>query len=343
MLIDIDKLPLEERDLITQFGKISRPFSKELNAQPVLYRIAAAYYALTAAAKTWEVVGFDISYWQKGFDFDILQELANFIIIRYGYGNDWFDPEAVAFVRECVDRNIAYSGYWYVKPGKDFTKHANSFYEARKAYGGSLYPMFDLEETGGLGKTALESWYQKMYTAFCNKTGLELEDLMTYTSAGFLNSAIGLTSWLKHTNLDVAHWTTAPDPLLPNEWKTPGKTWKKWQHAIIKVDGKSIDAQRYNGTRADFNAEFDEDLPPMPEPPPPPVPEYITVNIPLLNLRVLPSDDASTYIAGTTTLNKRLKTTGIQYKDAKDRGYWYQIADDHGQVLWVAGWLCRVV
>lgn len=341
MPIDIDKLPVEERDAVLQFGKISRPFSKELRAQPIIARIASAYYALQAA-KEWEVLGVDVSYWQGEIDYAMLATKAQFAITRGGYGNDYFDPTLNPNIVGFIDNKIVPGIYWYTKPDKSFLKHAQSFWSVVKAYSCPIYPMFDLEETCGLGKTALESWYYKMYAEFCNLSGRELEHTMTYSSAGFLNTAIGLTAWMKRTKLDVAHWTSAPEPIIPNEWKVAEKTWKIWQYGVVDstgygVESAKIDVQRYNGTRVDFNAEFGTSLP---LPPPPTMPAFIVVNTAELNLRSSPTDAISTNILGLTQYGKRWKTTGVQQTDGSGR-VWYQLADEHGQAVWVASWLVR--
>jgi GH25 family lysozyme M1 (1,4-beta-N-acetylmuramidase) len=217
---------------------------------------------IQALAASWEVVIVDLSYWQGDIDFAKLATKVDGVIIRAGYGNDYFDPRVDEYVRECKKYKIPFGLYWYVKAGKDFIKHAENFHIKWVENPGNLHPTFDLEESGGLGKTALESWWQKMYNEFMRLSGLSLEKIITYTSPGFLNRVIGLTNWLKLTLLWVAHWTTASQPLRPNEWLVPNKPWKLWQWSATGkgsdygVSSRYIDLDRYNGTKTQFYEEF---------------------------------------------------------------------------------------
>lgn len=217
---------------------------------------------IQALAADWAVTGVDLSYWQGAVDFDRLVLSADFAYLRAGYGNDFFDPRMVEYVAGCADHALPWGLYWYLRPGKDWRKQATNFYDIWQSSGGQLYPVFDLEESGGLSKMALESWLKKCYDLFCNLSGREYNQVMTYTSPGFLNAAMPLTNWLKHTQLWVAHWGTGSQPIIPNEWAIPGFTWKfrQWsatgKGSDYGVSSRYVDLDCYNGTREQFAAEF---------------------------------------------------------------------------------------
>ena len=202
--------------------------------------------------------GVDISYWQSDIDFAKLATKAQFCYIRAGYGNDFVDPRLGEYRAGCTANGIPFGLYWYVKPGKDPIKHAGKFFAQWRADPGELEPCFDLEESGGLGKSALDSWLAKMYGEFTRLSGLDYSGLMTYTRASFLDPALGQNGWLKHTNLWVAHWGTT-NPIIPMEWAIPNKTWAVHQYSGT---GKGSDygaASRY--------IDLDRgryDLPPLP-------------------------------------------------------------------------------
>lgn len=344
--INIKDLPPEERDLVLQFGRISRPYS-EANEKEKTSLIARAYLflqSLAVASTVWEVYGVDISYWQGDIDFDILKTKAMFVFIRYGYGNDYFDPRASEYVRGCDDRQIPYDGYWFTRPDKSFTKHAENFFSMRKSLGGKMYPIFDEEETGGLGKTALNDWLYKLHTAFGNLSGIELQKQMIYISPAFAEN-IEENDWMKRTKLDVAHWTDAPSPIIPKFWKnvsSPPTKFTFWQHAVVDsrgygVSSSKIDVQRYWGTREDFKKEFGIEVKP-PSPPPIIVPKRIRINTSKgLNLRTVPTDVGNNPI-GVANYNSIWVTTGEYSIDYSGR-LWYQVSDSHGTELWLAGWL----
>lgn len=183
-------------------------------------------------------LGVDLSYWQGAVNFPKLASKVQYAYLRAGYGNDYFDTRCDEYRAGCKANGIQYGLYWYVKPGKSFKAHAESFLTKWMQDPGELPPCFDLEESGGLDKMGLESWLKKMYDYFNTVAHLDYAGVMTYTSAGFLDRAIGLTNWLKWTQLWVAHWTTAPQPLLPKEWSVPGFTWRNWQYSAT---GKGSD------------------------------------------------------------------------------------------------------
>jgi GH25 family lysozyme M1 (1,4-beta-N-acetylmuramidase) len=236
---------------------------------------------LRAMAADWQVVGVDLSYWQGAVDFDKLAGMVDFALLRAGYGNDFIDPRLEEYRQGCIAHGIPFGLYWYAKPGKDFSKHALNFFSVWEDAPGAIYPVFDLEENGGLAKTALESWLYKMYSAFNGLSGNQYPDDMTYTSPGFANTNLPLTNWLKRTVLWVAHWTTAGQPTIPNEWAVPGFTWRFWQWSATGkgsdygVSSRYVDLNRYNGTKAQFLAEFGITPPPPPPPEPDPLPDPI--------------------------------------------------------------------
>jgi GH25 family lysozyme M1 (1,4-beta-N-acetylmuramidase) len=299
---------------------------------------------LEAIAKLWEVVGVDISEWQGEIDFGILCSKVQFILIRYGYGNDFKGPKVPEYVQGCIDHETAYGGYWFGTPDKSWVKHARSFKESVQEFGGIIYPTFDEEVTGGLNKTDLNSWLYKWHNEFANISGIPLEDQQIYMSPGFAGN-IEANDYMKLAHLDDAHWTQDAFPEIPVFWKrvtNPITKFTFWQKTPISsvgygVESKKIDPQVYWGTRVDFNNEFHWNLEPLPTV----VPEYVTVNVNTLNLRPIPSDVSGTRVLATSVRNTPLRTTRVAVEDYANRGQWYQLADTDGQEIWIAGWLCR--
>jgi len=219
------------------------------------------------------VTGVDVSVWQGVIDWAKLATMADFAFIRAGYGNDSVDIRLSANRDGAAAYAVPFGLYWYVKPDKAWDKTANAFYSAWKMQPGKLPPVIDVEENGGLGKSALESWLYKLVNRF---EGLAGQQVMIYTSAGFWNGNMPLTNWAKNRKLWVANWTTGAAPLLPNEWAGAAnpRTWEFWQYsargdgAAYGVQSASIDLNRYHFSAAEFAAEYGV-LPPVPPPPPP--------------------------------------------------------------------------
>lgn len=294
---------------------------------------------IPALALTWEVVGVDISAWQYPVDFAKLEKMVNFAIIRAGYGNDYFDPRMGEYIKGCEEYNIPYALYWFVKAGKNPDLHAQNFHAVWKLKPGKIYPVFDLEDSGGLGKSAFDSWLRKMYDKFMRLSGLPFDKVMTYTSAGFLDRALGQNGWLKLTWLWVAHWTTAPSPIIPKEWSIPGKTYQFWQWSatgygkLYGVSSRYVDLDRYNGTREQFNAEFGVTEPPPP-PPPPGDEDMIAkvIAIPFVNVRSGPGSNYSD--VGDLPTNSTFKVKNVLRGLSPACSVWLQIKDGQFADMW---------
>src|SRR5512139_426359 len=107
---------------------------------------------LHAEAAAWPVTGVDLSYWQGAVNFARLSTLVKFAFLRAGYGNDYIDPRLPEYVSGCRTYNIPFGLYWYAKPGRNWRLHAESFKNVVTRFPGQLYPVFDIEENGGLTK-----------------------------------------------------------------------------------------------------------------------------------------------------------------------------------------------
>lgn len=284
-------------------GIDSRPFSNELGAQDT------ATFGILSLAVDWEVTGVDISYWQGDIDFSVMKGLVDFVVMRYAYGNSTVDARLDAYYKGATDNNIAIMAYHYLKPGKNWETHAQTDCNLLQNYP-ALYLWGDAEETGGLGKSDLDSWFYKYYNKALELTGGSWEEptIGIYTSPNFWNTYMPRTDWAKKLKLWNAHWTAGATPILPYDWSVPGKPWTLWQYSS-KGDGKMhgasstyIDLNRYNGSRDNFNSEFGASLPP----PEPPQSDYKKVKSlhPKLRVRNAPSLDGliKDYMyLGTTT------------------------------------------
>lgn len=258
----------------------SRPFSKQLRADytPVSDRFRNKICsALSLTTQTYEVVGIDVSVWQGLMDWSIAKDKVHFAFLRAGYGNTYIDPQLSNNVLGCMDNDIPYGMYWYLKPDKNWKLQAESF---ANVYSGQLPPVADVEESGGLGKTELESFVVKFIGRFKELTN---KDVMIYTSPNFWNTYMPRTNWAKNYLLWNAHWTTADEPILPYDWvkiNNP-KTWEFWQYSA-KGDGsmygaqsRNIDLNRYRYSISQFNATYGTNIKPLPGDEDPPMTEII--------------------------------------------------------------------
>ena len=236
----------------------------------------------TAQASTWPVALVDLSRYNGQVDFAKLATKAQGVIIQSSYGTNGTDSAYARNLNGAVAHGLVPFIYHFLKPSRDWRKTAQFFAEIWEDGPKIGYPWADLEDAEGLDKAALMGWTEKFWREFEELSGLS-EKLGCYTSPGFLNRSMNLTNWLKLRPLWVAHWTTAATPVLPNEWSAihNPKTWKLWQWKVYKPGSDygsgsgAIDLNRYNGTVAQFNAEFGTDIKelgdlPVPPPPTPP-------------------------------------------------------------------------
>jgi len=248
-----------------RMGIDSRPFSDELFAyEPISV-------AILKEPLGFRLKGVDISHWQGIIDFAVMKEHVDFVIMRYAYGNSFFDSKLDEYYRGLTDNNIPILAYHYITPGKNWRTHAETDRELLKTYP-ALYFWADVEETGGLNKSELDSWLYKYFNLVLELTGGSWETPTTgvYTSPGFWNTNLPRTDWGKKLKLWVAHWTDGA-PTLPLDWSVPGKPYTFHQYTS-KGDGRMygasstyIDENVYNGTIDEFNREFDANIEPHEE------------------------------------------------------------------------------
>ena len=117
-------------------------------------------------------------------------------------------------------------------------------------------PMVDVEKYNN------EGYSKAVFAARLRNCLLETEALFgvrptIYTSRNMWHLLVGSVAWATAYDLHVAHYTSYPIPLLPDDWK--GKGWKVWQHA-----SKPLDQNRFNGDLAAFLAWINQSpsLPP---------------------------------------------------------------------------------
>ncbi len=252
---------------------ISRPFSPTLKpdhrglSERIRDLLKPMFSAFTSA---YGVVGVDVSYWQGKMNWEMAKNKgAKFAFIRAGYGLNYVDTQCDKNRTDCFNLNIPFGLYWYFLPNLSPTTQAKNFAKVWAANPGSLYPVIDLEESGGLTKTGLETWLKKAIDEFTRASfGVKP---MIYSSRYFLNTYLPASSWMLSYPYWHAQYTTDSQPTLPNGWKN----WRFWQYTN-KGDGKAygaqstyIDLNRYCGNWQDFLTEFKIGVPQTPPEQPP--------------------------------------------------------------------------
>ncbi|HEU5215177.1 MAG TPA: glycoside hydrolase family 25 protein [Gaiellaceae bacterium] len=126
---------------------------------------------------------------------------------------------------------------------------ANHFLAVAGPQPGELPPVLDLEATGNLSKPRLLAWTLAWLGQIYARTGV---NPFVYTSPNFwkANLANSTEPAAAGTDLWVAHWTNAADPLVPAQnWDGGGWTFWQWTNcaSIPGITKRCSDADRMNG------------------------------------------------------------------------------------------------
>jgi GH25 family lysozyme M1 (1,4-beta-N-acetylmuramidase) len=112
---------------------------------------------------------------------------------------------------------------------------------------GTLPPVLDLEQAGGLNRDQLISWTSTFLTTLRSLTG---RTPILYSYPSFLQGSLGSTTAFRGYPLWIAHYTGAAAP------STPGFTsYAFWQYSssgtVPGISGR-VDMNRFNGTSTDL-------------------------------------------------------------------------------------------
>ena len=262
---------------------------------------AQTYLPLVANAIDTDLVpvgGIDASAWNGTMDWTITQTLAYYAFLRGGYGDTGKDIKIDTYRSQIVLTPMVFGLYWYVKVGLNWRTHVSTFKTIWQAGKGVLPPVMDLEFTT-LGAAETTDWIYSLLEEWKHQTGVVP---MIYTSPGWWNEHTIYQAWMAQYELWDAHWTTAPQPILPRGFSK----WWHWQHSADgnrlgkkygSLDGDAdMDLDIFNGYLTDFNAKYHVNLQPLTPPVEPPLPpieplvpkRYVVVTANGLNMRSVP-------------------------------------------------------
>ena len=182
------------------------------------------------------VQGIDVSHWQDTIDWvRVAAAGKRYAFMKASEGRNYVDPTYVTNRTQANVNGLRIGAYHFAKPDTgvdDAILEADHFIATAAWADGDLLPVLDLEVTGGLTSTQLRAWVAAFLDRVYIRTG---ERAMIYTSPKFWQNKLGDTQQfaLAGHPLWIAHWTTAPLPLVPaTEWA--GNSWSFWQ---ITSDG----------------------------------------------------------------------------------------------------------
>jgi GH25 family lysozyme M1 (1,4-beta-N-acetylmuramidase) len=228
-----------------------------INGKSVSSLTGAAYlYAATGlfrAATSGYSEGVDVSNWQGWINFTKVKAAGKkFVVAKASEGNTWTDPSYARNKSNAMAAGLKFTGYHFARPNStygDAAKEADHFVAVLGLRHGMLVPALDLEVSGGLGVTALQSWVKSFLARVHYRTGAKP---MIYTNPSFWSSAMGNTTWFAANGYRVlwtANWKVTSPAVPASNWS--GASWTFWQYSSCgSVAGISgcVDLDRFKGS-----------------------------------------------------------------------------------------------
>lgn len=227
----------------------------------VLFGSAATVAALVATdvlpAPSWaDLDGVDVaSHQHPGGSAIDWQTVSNsgqsFAFIKATEGTGYVNPYFSSDSAKAAAAGVTPGSYHYAKPEMDARSQARH-YAATLATGvnPSLPPTLDLEETGGLGPTQLQSWVRDWIDEIKTLTG---RDPIIYTYYAFWIGSMGNTTEFSEYPLWLAYYNDQLPDQIPGGWEAP----TFWQYTGTgSVDGiiTDVDMNTYYGSDAELQA-----------------------------------------------------------------------------------------
>jgi len=218
-------------------------------ARPVAVAVAALS-ALTASAVAY-ADGIDVSHWQGTVNWtEVDNGGVQFAFMKATDGTSYTDPQFSRNWSEAKSHGIYRGAYHFAEPSTragSATTQAQHFVDTvgSLTHAGDLPPVLDLEATGGLGSSALQSWVSTWLSTVERLTG---RNPIIYVSPYFWIDHLGNSSAFHHYPLWVAHYGVST-PKIPGGWPT----WSFWQRTssghVAGISGY-VDMNKFNGSSA---------------------------------------------------------------------------------------------
>ena len=205
------------------------------------------------AAVSATLEGIDVSHWQGTIDWTAVSAAGKrFAVIKATEATTFVDPQYVTNRAGAKAAGLRTTGYHFARPDTaagDAVAEADHFVDVARIGGDDLIPALDLETTGGLGTTALQSWVAAWLGEVTARIGVHP---MIYVSPNFWKTYMGDTTSFAnagYTTLWIAHWNVTAPSVPAQGWA--GHGWTFWQYSncgtVPGITG-CVDLDRYNGT-----------------------------------------------------------------------------------------------
>jgi GH25 family lysozyme M1 (1,4-beta-N-acetylmuramidase) len=201
--------------------------------------------------------GIDISHWQGAINWtSVARAGKKFAFMKASEDTDYVDPTYQTNRAQAKTNGLLVGAYHFAQPNVAVgsgAAQADHFVDTAGPVSGELLPVLDLERTGGLTDPQLITWVREYLERIYQRLGVRA---IIYCSPNFWKTYMSDTTWFAQNGYEVlwvAHWTTAPAPILPaGGWGGDG--WTFWQYtssgSVPGISGR-VDLNRYNGLNLD--------------------------------------------------------------------------------------------
>ena len=197
--------------------------------------------------------GIDISHWQGTINWSLVAGAGKkFAIMKATESTDYTDPTYATNHSRAKAAGLWTGAYHFARPSSnagDAKAEADHFADVMNLGVGDLIPALDLEDSGGLGVAALQTWVATFLNQVYARTGARA---MIYTSPSFWKTYMGDSHALAdagYRTLWVAHWGVSAPAVPASNWG--GRGWTFWQYSsdgtVPGIAGR-VDLDRFRGT-----------------------------------------------------------------------------------------------
>jgi lysozyme len=179
--------------------------------------------------------GIDVSDYQPNINWRVVSANAgiSFAFIKATEGRTFVAEVFDRYWKETKANGIIRGAYHFFRPASDVRQQAENFLRTVKLEDGDLPPVLDIESTDGVDALTIRERMAQWLTILEEETGILP---IIYTYPGFWDQ-LGSTGFTDHP-LWIAHYTSAPQPIIPGGWKS----WVFWQYTdrgeLYGVPGK---------------------------------------------------------------------------------------------------------
>lgn len=197
--------------------------------------------------------GIDVSHWQNTIDWSAVAAAGNrFAFIKATERQTYDDPMYETNRAAAKAAGLRVGAYHFARPDtttNDAVIEADHFVDVAAPRSGEIYPVLDLEVSGGLDTATLTQWVWDFLDEVKARTRLTV---IIYTNPNFWRTSMGDSSEFAtggYPGLWIAHWDAQSPDIPGNDWGGHGATF--WQYSNCgSVPGISgcVDLDRFKGT-----------------------------------------------------------------------------------------------